>query len=92
MSKVEQLRNRLMKLQNQFLEEEVKELIGSTRSLVLRDGIVKDYPLIMCPACQEETQAVEGQLDREYQSWIYFDTECSSQSFEFVPREHAIGL
>ena len=79
MSKVEQLRNRLMKLRDRFLEEEVVETIGSTRSLVLKGGkITEDYPLIMCPVCQEEAQAVEGQLDQEHNSWLYFDTTCST--------------
>ncbi len=78
MSKVEQLRNGLIKLQNQILEQEVAEAIGSTRALVLTDGIIEDYPLIMCPVCQEEAQVVEGQLDQEHQCWLYFDTECSS--------------
>ena len=78
MTKVEQLRKRLEKLQEQILREEVNEITGSTTKIVMADGsMTDDYPLITCPVCGEKADFTEAQLNIDGNMWTYFEGFCS---------------
>lgn len=84
MPNIEQLKNRLAKLQKQTLETEAAKKEVSTTKLIFTDGsAVEDYPLITCPACGEVTEVIEGRLDHEHKSWGYFETICESCNTNF---------
>ena len=84
MPKIEQLRKWQAKLQEQILQEEVNELIGSKRRIVMTGGpTTDDYPLILCPACGEQVWSSEGELHAVGKRWAYFDGRCGACNTDF---------
>ena len=84
MSKVEELRKRLVKLQEQIRRQDVKETTGSATKLVMAKGsTVDDYPLVQCPVCGEEVDATEGQLDIHRNRWVFFEAFCPACDTDF---------
>jgi hypothetical protein len=84
-SRIEQFRSRLIKLEGQVLQEEVNEIIGSTVKLVSVDGSsVDNDPVVTCPACGEEAGFIEAQLDSSGKRWVYYDGYCQNCDTEFV--------
>jgi hypothetical protein len=84
MTKVEQLRKRLVKLQEQILRVEVDEITGSTPMLVLANGSTSDdFPLVTCPNCGDETQFTEAQLDNDGNRWTYYQGFCDACRTDF---------
>lgn len=78
MSKLSQLKGRLVRLQQQIQQEETNEKTGSCREIVVTGvGCISDYPIITCPACGEIASRSEAELDPEGRKWVYFDGFCS---------------